>query len=89
MLDHMKKELRKVTMNLPAQLLDDLLRDTGKGITETMIDLMVKEKNRRAWQALLSVAEEAQPYSYEEVSAMQADKKDRDLSRFARRKRPE
>jgi hypothetical protein len=46
------EETRKVTVNLPAKLLDDLLRDSDMGITETLVALMKREKNRRAWQAL-------------------------------------
>ena len=39
-------------VNLPPSLIDPLMEETGQGPTELLTDLLRKEKNRRAWQAL-------------------------------------
>jgi hypothetical protein len=45
------EEIRKITLNLPARLLDDVLRESHKGLTETITELLRQEKNRQTWRA--------------------------------------
>jgi hypothetical protein len=44
------EEIRKITVNMPASLIDPMLQATGKGPTELLTELVQKEKNRLAWQ---------------------------------------
>lgn len=41
-----------MTVNLPISLLESVMQGTEKGLTETLVDLLKKEKHRRAYQAL-------------------------------------
>lgn len=40
---------RRVTANLPADLLDDAMRVTGKGITETLVEGLIRVRRSRAF----------------------------------------
>lgn len=46
------EEIRKVTMNLPAKLVDDLLRESNVGLTEMVRTLLEKENQHRVWKKL-------------------------------------
>lgn len=48
----MAKATRKVTVNLPADTLDDAMRITGKGLTPTLIDGLVEITRREKRSAL-------------------------------------
>jgi hypothetical protein len=41
---------KRVTMNLPADLLDDAMSATGGGITETVVEGLEQIRRRRAWE---------------------------------------
>lgn len=43
-------KIKRTTMNLPAELLEEALRATGKGITETVIDGLRLVKRTQAYQ---------------------------------------
>jgi hypothetical protein len=45
-------KLRKVTVNLPADLLDDAVRITAKGITSTIVEGLQELKRRQQRSAL-------------------------------------
>jgi hypothetical protein len=45
-------KLRKVTVNLPANLLDDAVRITAKGITSTIVEGLQELKRRQQRSAL-------------------------------------
>jgi len=38
------KDIRKITVNLPASLIDPLLQESGQGPTELLTELLQKEK---------------------------------------------
>ena len=62
------EEIRKITVNMPASLIDPLLESTGKGPTELLIELLKKEKQRRAWQALSDLRGKIQfDLTYEQI----------------------
>ena len=44
------EEIRKITVNLPASLLNPLLDEYQCGVTEMLRNLMQKENNRLAWK---------------------------------------
>lgn len=41
--------VRRITANLPRDLLDDAMRATGRGITETLIEGLVLVRRRRVY----------------------------------------
>lgn len=41
---------RRITANLPADLLDSALETTGKGITETLVQGLELVRRSRAWR---------------------------------------
>ena len=45
-------ELRKVTVNLPAELIDGVMEDSGKGLTETIREALEAKRNTAAWHRL-------------------------------------
>lgn len=47
--------LRKITVNLPATLLDDNMRRTGKGLTETLREALEAQARTVAWDDLLAL----------------------------------
>jgi len=48
-------KMRRVTANLPADLLDGALKSTGKGITETLVEGLEQVKRRGAYERLLAL----------------------------------
>lgn len=51
---HTKTETRKITVNLPASLIDSLLCDKKMSLTETIKEALTDYKHRRACQELLN-----------------------------------
>ena len=47
--------MKRITANLPAELLDEAMETTGKGITETLIDGLEQVRRRRAFERALSL----------------------------------
>jgi hypothetical protein len=47
--------VRRITANLPGDLLDEAMEVTGKGITETIIDGLEQVKRRRALPRALAL----------------------------------
>jgi hypothetical protein len=47
--------VRRVTANLPSELLDDAMRATGKGITETLVEGLEQVKRHRAYERALAL----------------------------------
>jgi hypothetical protein len=45
-------ELRKITVNLPADLIDGVMEDSGKGLTESIREALEAQRNAIAWQRL-------------------------------------
>lgn len=45
-------ELRKITVNLPATLVDEVTSFSGKGLTETLREMMQEYRDRKAWERL-------------------------------------
>lgn len=48
-------EHRKVTVNLPQDLLDNAMEETGKGITETICEGLKRLVRERAYKGLLAL----------------------------------
>lgn len=46
---------RRITANLPAELLDEALETTGKGITETLVEGLELVRRSRAWRKALAL----------------------------------
>lgn len=42
--------IKRVTVNLPADLLEDAMSTTGRGITETLVEGLEQIRRRRAWE---------------------------------------
>ena len=47
--------LRRITVDLPEELLDEAMETTGKGITETLIEGLRLMRSRRAYHKLLAL----------------------------------
>ena len=47
-----REETMKITVNMVARPLDDLLRNSDEGTTELLNRLVREEKQRRAWDKL-------------------------------------
>lgn len=47
-------ELRKITVNLPSTLVDEVTSFSGKGLTETIREMMQEYRDRMAWERLAS-----------------------------------
>lgn len=45
-------EMRKITVNLPAELIDGVLADSDKGLTETIREALEKALSAQAWARL-------------------------------------
>ena len=58
-LDHMKQPyqepIRKITVNLPAKLLEGEMRHTGLGITELLRKALEDQRHRRACQSIAAL----------------------------------
>jgi hypothetical protein len=48
-------ELRRVTANLPGELLVEAMRVTGKGITETLVEGLRRVRRARAYQKAMAL----------------------------------
>jgi hypothetical protein len=46
---------RRVTANLPGDLLDDAMRVTGKGITETLVEGLLRVRRSRAYRRAMAL----------------------------------
>ncbi len=46
---------RRITANLPADLLDDAMRVTGKGITATIVDGLLRVRRSRAFRRAMAL----------------------------------
>ena len=44
--------LRKITVNLPADLLDGAMAQSGKGLTETIRDALEFKRSAAAWERM-------------------------------------
>ena len=51
---------RRITANLPKDLLEDALRVTGKGITETLIEGLEQVKRRSFYERALALRGKAE-----------------------------
>ena len=47
--------IKRVTANLPRDLLDDALRASGRGITETLIEGLDLVRRRRAYESVMEL----------------------------------
>lgn len=47
--------VRRITANLPRDLLDDAMRATGRGITETLIEGLDLVRRRRAYESAMAL----------------------------------
>ena len=45
-------ELRKITLNLPAELIDGVMADSEKGLTETIREALETMRSAAAWKRL-------------------------------------
>ena len=45
-------ELRKITVNLPAELIDGVMADSDKGLTETIREALETKRSAAAWERL-------------------------------------
>jgi len=52
---NMVMTVRRITVNLPGDLLDEAMEVTGKGITETIIDGLEQVKRRRVLARALAL----------------------------------
>ena len=48
-------DLRKITVNLPARLIDLAVESSGKGLTETLRDALKEYNHREACRRLLAL----------------------------------
>ena len=46
---------RRITANLPGELLDDAMEVTGKGITETLVEGLLRVRRSRAFRRALGL----------------------------------
>ncbi len=46
---------RRITANLPGELLDDALQVTGKGITETLVEGLLRVRRSRAFRRAIAL----------------------------------
>ena len=46
---------RRITANLPGDLLDDAMQVTGKGITETLVEGLRRVRRSRAFQRAIAL----------------------------------
>jgi hypothetical protein len=46
---------RRVTANLPKELLEEAMQVTGKGITETLVEGLQRVRRARAWQKAVAL----------------------------------
>lgn len=47
--------MKRITANLPAQLLEDAMAVTGKGITETLVEGLSLVRQQRAFQKAMKL----------------------------------
>lgn len=47
--------VRRITANLPRDLLDDAMRATGRGITETLIEGLDLVRRRHAYESAMAL----------------------------------
>jgi len=47
--------LRKLTITLPARLVEDTIRNEGKGVTESIREALEARRRERAWERLKSM----------------------------------
>lgn len=47
--------IRRITANLPEELLDSAMDVTGKGITETLVEGLEQLKRKRAYEKLMAL----------------------------------
>ncbi len=48
-------ETRRVTANLPSELLDEAMKVTGRGITETLVEGLRRVRRARAYQKAMEL----------------------------------
>jgi hypothetical protein len=46
---------RRITANLPGELLDDAMHVTGKGITETLVEGLLRVRRSRAYHRAVAL----------------------------------
>lgn len=51
----MGRKVRRVTANLPANLLESAMRATGKGITDTIVEGLEHIKRRHFYEKLMAL----------------------------------
>ena len=47
--------VRRITANLPGELLDDAMRVTGKGITDTLVEGLVRVRRSRSFRRAIAL----------------------------------
>ena len=47
--------LRKITVNLPAELIDGVMEDSGKGLTETIREALEAKRAAAAYERMLAL----------------------------------
>lgn len=69
--------LRKVTLNLPSDLLDGAMKDSGKGLTETIREALEARRRERALSRLLALKGKSRiTESWEELRGKYDEEKD-------------
>jgi hypothetical protein len=48
-------ELRKITLNLPAELIDGVMADSGKGLTETIREALEAKRAAAAYDRMMAL----------------------------------
>lgn len=70
-ISHMKPEMRKITINLPAALIDGLAEREGRPLTEIMREALKAYRHARACDALRSLrGKGGLSMSYEELKEL-------------------
>lgn len=70
-------EMRKITVNLPTELLDSVTELSGKGVTETLREALAEYQNRMAWARLAELKGKIDfGASYEELAGKDDEEKD-------------
>jgi hypothetical protein len=70
-------DMRKITVNLPAKLLDSATDLSGKGVTEALREALAEYQSRLAWDRLASrVGKIDFGATYEELAGKDEEEKD-------------
>ena len=72
--------LRKITVNLPADLLDSVTVMTGKGVTEALREALAQYQSRLAWERLAEFRGKVDLGDWRELRGK--DEEEKDLGRW-------